>query len=410
MVEIIQKIWGEEHWIVNRDYAGKKMVLYQGRQCSLHMHKVKDETFYINKGKVLIEVDGTRRIMYEGDSQLILPFQFHRFTAIGGDAEVFEFSTHHYDIEDTDNYRAINSRKIFVEEIINPDVYITGNRGYLGRVIAKTFERCGAQISGSDIETLDLTDFGLVNKVLDKIQPKCIIHTAALSDWKTCEKRPELAYKINVDVTQNLINYSKANNIPLIYISTDFVFDGKKDIYYDSDQPNPINVYGKSKTLAEERVRELSKHIILRAGTFYGISYLVDRPVFAHKVIRNLRKFQEYLVPTDEISNPTLIQDLAKCILFLKNEEMWGTHHVGGKEALTRFDFAKEIAQEFKLDKSLLKATTMKELGLSEIRPSSLILHKSDIFQKNESLFSSLELGLKNMYSDFLETQNLLPK
>ena len=72
MVRIIQKVWGEEHWIVNREYAGKKMVLYKGKQCSLHFHKKKDETFHVIKGKVLLECMGERRIMIPGDTQLIL--------------------------------------------------------------------------------------------------------------------------------------------------------------------------------------------------------------------------------------------------------------------------------------------------------------------------------------------------
>ena len=99
--KIVKKLWGHEEWIVNRDYCGKKLVLKKGLRCSVHHHKNKDETFYIIKGKVLIELDKEKKVMLPGDSILIEPGTKHRFTGLE-DSEIIEFSTHH---EDSDSYR-----------------------------------------------------------------------------------------------------------------------------------------------------------------------------------------------------------------------------------------------------------------------------------------------------------------
>jgi mannose-6-phosphate isomerase-like protein (cupin superfamily) len=115
-IKIVPKEWGEERWIVNRAYCGKILVLKKGYRCSLHHHKLKDETFYITKGSVLMECDGKAMIMKPGDALLIQPNTKHRFTGLE-DSEVFEFSTHH---EDSDSYRDELSGKIDLSTLSLP--------------------------------------------------------------------------------------------------------------------------------------------------------------------------------------------------------------------------------------------------------------------------------------------------
>lgn len=99
--KIVKKVWGHEEWIVNKKYCGKKLILKKGFRCSIHYHKKKDETFYIIKGKILMETDKEKRIMLPGYSILITPYTKHRFTGLEN-SEIIEFSTHH---EDSDSYR-----------------------------------------------------------------------------------------------------------------------------------------------------------------------------------------------------------------------------------------------------------------------------------------------------------------
>lgn len=107
-IPMYPKVWGEEHWIVNKDYCGKKLVLRRGYRCSIHHHKIKDETFYVIAGRVLMEVNGTRRLLLPGDRQHIRIGDKHRFTGLE-DSEMIEFSTHH--MED-DSYRDAESGKV----------------------------------------------------------------------------------------------------------------------------------------------------------------------------------------------------------------------------------------------------------------------------------------------------------
>jgi len=363
MVKIMPKVWGEEHWITNRDYAGKKMVLHKGKQCGLHKHKIKDETFYVIKGKVLMENDGERRVMVPGDDQLILPNELHRFTGLKT-SEIIEFSTHHTDEHDLDNYRLTTSGKPERETINKPEIYITGNRGYLGRSMEAVFRQKGKATMGSDIEFLDLTDRAKVLDELCALKPEIIVHTAALSHWLSCNKNPELAKQINVEATKTLVDFCKDTKIPFVYVSTDYIFGGEKGNYLEEDKPDPINNYGRTKADAEQIVREnLKDHLILRAGTFYGVSYLVDRPVFVHKVIRKLEKGEEYAIPVDEICNPTLIQDIGEVTLELLRLGKNGIWNVGGNDAISRYDLGYKVAGVFGLDENLIKKTTMQEQG-----------------------------------------------
>lgn len=113
----VKKEWGKEIWITNRDYCGKKLILNKGFRCSMHYHKNKDETFYILKGKVLMEIGMQKNIMLPNDSILIKPGQKHRFTGLE-DSEIIEFSTHH---EDSDSYRDEVSGKVDLDKLELPE-------------------------------------------------------------------------------------------------------------------------------------------------------------------------------------------------------------------------------------------------------------------------------------------------
>jgi mannose-6-phosphate isomerase-like protein (cupin superfamily) len=116
LIKTVPKEWGEERWIVNRDYCGKILILKKGYRCSLHHHKIKDETFYVSKGCVLMECDGKAMVMNPGDALLIEPSTKHRFTGLQ-DSEILEFSTHH---EDSDSYRDEVSGPIDLSKLTLP--------------------------------------------------------------------------------------------------------------------------------------------------------------------------------------------------------------------------------------------------------------------------------------------------
>ena len=108
IIPVYPKVWGEEHWIVNKEYCGKKLILKQGYRCSIHYHKIKDETFYLVSGKVLMEVNGIQRVLVPGDKQYIAPGDKHRFTGLE-ESVMMEFSSHH---REDDSYRDAPSGKV----------------------------------------------------------------------------------------------------------------------------------------------------------------------------------------------------------------------------------------------------------------------------------------------------------
>lgn len=116
-IKVVPKVWGEERWIVNRDYCGKLLILKKGFRCSIHYHKAKDETFYVNKGRVLLELDGNKVIMKPGQAQLVKPSQKHRFTGLE-DSEIIEFSSHH---DDSDSFRDEPSGKVDLSTLGLPE-------------------------------------------------------------------------------------------------------------------------------------------------------------------------------------------------------------------------------------------------------------------------------------------------
>ncbi len=112
-IPVYPKVWGEEHWIANKEYCGKKLILKKGYRCSIHHHKVKDETFYLISGKVLMEINDEVRILHPGDKQHISIGDRHRFTGLE-DSAMIEFSTHH---QEDDSYRDTSSGRISEHEL-----------------------------------------------------------------------------------------------------------------------------------------------------------------------------------------------------------------------------------------------------------------------------------------------------
>ena len=363
-MRIVNKEWGEEHWIVNRQYAGKKMVLHKNHRSSLHYHKIKDETFYVIKGCVLLELNDKVKVLRPGDSILIKPNDKHRFTGLE-ESEIIEFSTHHYDEEDRDNYRIEFSGKVSANELSKivslKKIYITGSKGYLGRKLMDVLQS-EFIVKGSDKE-IDITSDN-IKKEIESFSPDILINAAAYADYKECEKNPALAEKTNVNGAENLTEICVNNNIKFIQISTDFVFDGKKGYYKEQDESCPINIYGKTKAKAEKILTAKIKDLlVIRTSTFYGFNINNKRPVFVNKVIDKLSKEKEYSVAADEISTPTLIDDLAGAIAELIKKDRTGIWNVAGSETVSRYNLALKVAHVFNLDKNFIIPSTIKELG-----------------------------------------------
>ncbi len=226
---------------------------------------------------------------------------------------------------------------------------------------------------------IDITDKKNVISVIKKIQPDIIIHAAALTNVDLCEINRKGAWKINVQGTRNITEAIKGKNIKIVLISTDFVFDGKKGLYSEEDEPNPINYYGLTKLEAERLVKKHDNYLIIRTARIFGISKYKDN--FLIFVIKKLRKNEEIKIVGDQYGSPTLANDISRIIKQLIKKNARGLYNVVGSDTISMYEFALKIAKVFNLNAHLIKKIKSKELQQKALRPMKCGL-KTDKIKK----------------------------
>lgn len=255
-------------------------------------------------------------------------------------------------------------------------IFITGGSGLLGSRIAEiTLERhevyagyCHNKHRFGKAVKIDLRKADLDIR----IKPEVIIHTAALTDVDECEINKELAYKINAEGTKRIAEFSKDSEAFLIYVSTDYVFNGEKGMYKEKDEPNPINYYGYTKLMGEKYC-----DCVVRPCVIYGAKPASGKVNFALWLIEKLRKKEEVKIVTDQYITPTLNTNLAKMILEIVRRRLEGIFHLSGATRVSRYEFALKIADKFGLEESLIKPVKMEEMSWIAKRPGDSSLDTS---------------------------------
>ncbi|WP_338598658.1 dTDP-4-dehydrorhamnose reductase [Sulfolobus tengchongensis] len=263
-------------------------------------------------------------------------------------------------------------------------IVVTGAGGLLGKKIVKVFsnyEVIGVYYS-SKPETpnflqLNLSDLKEIKKIGD-LSPDVIIHAAALTDVDKCEKQPELARLLNVEVTKEIAKLSKETDSFLVYVSTDYVFDGEKGNYREDDKPNPINVYGRTKLEGEEMVKKYAdKYLIVRTSTPYGSNPASGKDNFALWLLKKLKNREEIGVVTDQITSPTLNTNFALMLRESVERKLEGILHLTDASQISRFEFAITLAKVFGLSESLIKPVTSDLMRWLAKRPKNSSLNVS---------------------------------
>jgi dTDP-4-dehydrorhamnose reductase len=234
---------------------------------------------------------------------------------------------------------------------------------------------------------LDITDNEKVQAEFQRIQPEVVVHAATMTDVDKCELNKELAWKINVDGTRNVAEAAKASNAFLLYISTDYVFDGEKGCYRETDQPSPINYYAYTKLKAEEYVKDhMSDCGVVRPSVIYGANPAAGKINFALWLLNKLKNKEQAKVFVDQWNSPTLNTSLADMTLEVAERKLTGIYHLSGASRISRYDFALSLAKTFGLDESLLVPTALKEFSFPAKRPrdSSLNTAKAEHALKNK--------------------------
>ena len=253
-------------------------------------------------------------------------------------------------------------------------IFITGGSGLFGSKVAEIAQARGDEVFSGYAHNLpeygravkfDLLDEKTISELVGKIEPEVIIHSAALTDVDRCEREQELAYKINVDGTRAIATAAEKAGSFLIYISTDYVFDGLCGMYREDDRPNPVSYYGYSKLQGEQFCRGC----IARTCVIYGSRPASGKVNFALWLLNNLNSDKEVRVVTDQFITPTLNTNLAAMVLEAADRRLCGVYNLVGATRISRYDYALELAREFDLDKSLILPSRMADLTWAAKRP-----------------------------------------
>jgi dTDP-4-dehydrorhamnose reductase len=214
---------------------------------------------------------------------------------------------------------------------------ILGANGQLGRDLLKVFQAAG-EVRGLDLPELDITDGAALTSAAEAFGPDLIINSAAYTDVDGAEDHLEAAFLVNETGARNAADAAARLNIPVVYYSTDFVFDGKSEVPYTPADPiAPLSVYGKSKATGEVAVRRgNSKHFILRTAWLYG----PGGNNFVEKILRAAAARPSLRVVDDEIGSPTHTFDLAEATLALARTGAYGLYHVVNSGECSRYEQA----------------------------------------------------------------------
>lgn len=230
----------------------------------------------------------------------------------------------------------------------------------------------------------DISDCGSINRAFDRAEPNMVIHCAAYTAVDDCELQPGLAWKINAEGTRSVARACQRGGIPILYLSTDYVFDGEKpEPYVETDRPNPLNVYGKTKLAGEEAVKELAARFwIVRVSWLFG----PWGRNFVRAILDQARAGQTLRVVADQVGAPTYTMDLAQKIeqIFTRAEE--GTYHVTNQGYCSWFEFAEDILHQAGLEHILVSPIPSSALDRRARRPRNSRLANSRL--------DSLGLGL----------------
>jgi len=252
-------------------------------------------------------------------------------------------------------------------------ILITGANGLLGSELASLCLAKGHEtISGYSSAPpsvgipvpLDITDAVSVNNAFQEHKPNKVFHCAALTDVDRCETEPRLAEKVNARGTANVVEAAKPYRCHIVYVSTDYVFDGARGNYSETDPTNPINAYGRSKLRGEAVVSASGlPHIIARPSVIYGAKPARGKVNFALWLYESLRAGKEVTLLTDQFVSPTLNTSLAAMMLEACERGLTGIYHMSGATRVSRHEFGLRLAEVFGFDRALIKPALMEEFA-----------------------------------------------
>ncbi len=285
-------------------------------------------------------------------------------------------------------------------------IVLIGVDGQLGTDINSHFKKKGIEITGLvGLKDIDVCDYKVSESVLKKVRPDIVINTAAFHDVDLCEEEALSAFKVNVIGVKNLALICREIDIPLVHFSTDYIFDGKKNVpYVEDDCARPLSLYGISKLAGEQVIRYiLDKYYIVRLSGLYGHAGCVGKGStnFVESVIKLAEEKGEIRIVNDQILTPTSTLDVSEKLFELIQTGKYGIYHMTNTGICSWYEFACEISRLMKLNTKVIPITT-EQFGAKARRPYYSVL---DNFNLRKIGLSDLK-NWKEALKDYIKSRN----
>lgn len=268
---------------------------------------------------------------------------------------------------------------------------ITGASGFLGynflqtdltrwHVVAMGHQR---QLPPVNVEMIscDIADMQALLQALEITQPDAIVHLAAMSNTLFCEDHPGLSHQINVQATVQIAEWCGRRAIPLLFTSTDLVFDGMKGHYTEADTINPLSLYGKQKAEAEKQILALCPHAcILRMPLMFGYGGKHARS-FMQEFLQKLQRGQSLYLFIDEYRSIVGGRSAAQGIWLALHKHWQGIYHLGGRQKISRYEFGVMMCDFFGISTQLIIPALQKDIPLKPPRPSDVSLNSEKAYR-----------------------------
>ncbi len=281
-------------------------------------------------------------------------------------------------------------------------IYLLRNRPDIRLTATSKGENRTREKSGYDYAPLDITNESEVRNLLDRIMPDCIINTAAMTNVDQCELDHAGCLALNVKAVQTLAAWAAGHKAHIVHLSTDFVFDGARGPYRETDRPNPLSYYAWSKLESEKVLAQSGcDHAIIRTIIIYGVVDDAQRSNVVLWTKSSLEQHKTINVITDQYRSPTLAEDLAAACEAAALKRAQGIYHVSGIELMSIIDIVHTVADFFGLDKSYIRPVTSPELNQPAKRPprTGFILDKAmkDLGYRPHTLAEGLAIVKKQL-------------
>ncbi len=283
---------------------------------------------------------------------------------------------------------------------------VVGNRGQLGSDLMLAASSAGHEALGIDFPEIDITVSTGVCEAVERIRPDVVLNCAAFTAVDKCEQDAKTAYAVNAEGAGNLAAAAEKIGVPLVHISTDYVFDGtKKTPYVETDSPHPLSVYGKSKLAGEQLVTQAcSRSFIFRIAWLYGTRGANFLKTIRDKAQKLAVTGEPLKVVSDQRGTPTYTMHVCRQVLSIIRSGSFGLYHCTNEGACSWFDFAKAIIGAYGID-AVVEPCTTAEFPRPAPRPANSVLENARLNKMGQNSMPAWEMGL----AEYLAEERMTP-